>query len=123
MIQTVAVDQMFSKTAGYLRSHDATDRDSVLESIKQGFTPNWATHEIKPYVKNLDRAADISGWLKQYLNNLPNLTQYRQFEIQMDSKQEVIVRARECCLDDELYNKWSSLSGVVGEATQVSFIY
>jgi hypothetical protein len=113
------LDQLFSKTAGYLRTHDATDRDGVLESIKQGFTPNWSNHEMKPYVRNLDRAADISGWLRNYLAKLPNLTEFRQFEIEMDSEGQVVVRARQRCVDDEVYNKWSSLQGRVDEATKV----
>jgi hypothetical protein len=110
---------LFSKTSGYLKTHDATDRNAVLESIKQGFTPNWSNHEIKPYVRNLDRAADISGWLRNYLAKLPNITEFRQFEIEKNLDEEVIVRARLQCKDDEVYNKWTSLSGIVGEATKV----
>jgi len=100
---------MFSKTAGYLRTHNATDRNAVLQSIKQGFTPNWGTHEVKAYVKNLDRAADISGWLKAYLAKIPHVTDFRQFEIEKDTDGEVVVRARQRCMDDEVYNKWTSL--------------
>lgn len=109
---------MFSKTAGYLRSHNATDRNGILESIK-GFTPNWGKHEVNPYVQNLDRAANVSGWLNQYLANLPHLTDFRQFEIQKESDGEVVVRARGRCMDDDEFNKWSSLSGVAGEVTKV----
>ena len=115
----MCLDQMFSVTAGYLRTHNATDRNGVLESIKH-FVPNWSVHEHKPYVRNLDRAADISGWLKPSLStNLQRLTEFRQFEIQLDSNQEVVVRARACCKDDDVHNKWSSLSGVEGQATKV----
>lgn len=101
-------DQLFSRIAEYLRKHDAHDRDGILAAIDYGFSNIENTHQ-EPYLKNLDRAANISDWIKPYLAPTPNTASFRQFKFEMIDG-EVTVCARSRCAEDAEYNPWQALN-------------
>jgi hypothetical protein len=99
-------DQLFSRIAEYLKKHDAYDRQGILDSIKHGF--NAEQDVLEPVLLNLDRAANISDWIKQYLAPTPNVSQFRQFKLELiEGKVTVCARAR--CAEDAEFNPWMDL--------------
>ena len=102
------VDQLFSRIALYLHQHDAYDRDGILAAIEYGFA--GLHDELKPVVRNLDRAANISQWVEPYLADTPNVSQFRQFKLEMNDN-KVTVSARSRCKDDPEFNPWRNLAG------------
>ena len=112
----LCADQLFSRIADYLHKHDAHDRDGILAAIEDGF--HGLHYKEKPYVSNLDRAANISDWLEPYIGPTPHLTEFRQFKLQkMNGK--VTVSARSRCGDESEFNQWQDLNKNVGESTPV----
>lgn len=102
----VLLDQLFSRIAYYLKRHDAHDRQAILAAIEYGF--NAEQYELKPMVSNLDRAANISTWITPYLAKTPNLTQFRQFKLEM-TQGKVTVLARTRCADIMEFSEWQNL--------------
>jgi hypothetical protein len=91
--------------------------------VSEGFKPNWAENSsVVPHIENLDRAANLSHWLKNYVAKMPNLSAFRQFEIQQTEETVTVVRARERCVDDAEHNPWKSLELQVGEHTKVKVV-
>ena len=90
---------MFSRLAHYLNTHDAYDRDGILDAILNGYRAD--TDKMDPVVANLDRAANISDWIAPHLAPTPNLTQFRQFKIEKGIDGTVTVCARRNCADNE----------------------
>ena len=105
------LDQLFSKIASYLRRNDAHDRNGILRAVLDGFSAPQYDHT--PHVCNLDRAANISEWITPYLGPTPNLTQFRQFKLEMRNGQ-VCVSARKRCADLAEFNEWESLDHTPG---------
>ena len=100
------LDQLFSRIAHYLKQHDAHDRKGILRAISEGFSSDQ--FEKPAFVKNLDRAANISACMNTYLGPTPNLTQFRQFKLQMYAE-SVCVLARYRCADVPNHNDWLNL--------------
>lgn len=96
-----------------------------MDAIEYGFN---AEADTMPCVtKNLDRAANISDWVEPYLGPTPNVTQFRQFKIEM-IQGVVSISARSRCAEDAEFNPWLNLnqvrgySPVLGELVQNAFI-
>ena len=103
----VSSDQLFSRIAEYLRRHKAYDRAEIVEAVRRSFRAEWQTADT--LTANLDRAANISDWLKPYLkNNVKHLTNFRQFKICVRDNQ-TILQARKQCAEDPEFNQWCGL--------------
>jgi hypothetical protein len=113
------LDQLFSRIAEYLKKHDAYDRQSILNAINYGFNAMDDTHS--PILENLDRAANISDWIKPYLAPIPNVSQFRQFKLEM-IEGKVTVSARSRCAEDIEFNPWQDLTMTRGYSKVMSFI-
>ena len=72
-------------------------------------------------VDNLDRAANISDWIEPYLAPTPNVTQFRQFKLEM-IQGRVCVSARSRCAEEAEFNPWTSLEQTPGH-TAVSLCH
>lgn len=103
----LCLDQLFSRIAEYLRKHDAYDRKGILAAIEYGFSGEQ--YEKKPVVQNLDRAANISDWITPYLAPTPNVTQFRQFKLEM-VEGKVCVSGRSRCAEEAEFNPWQNLN-------------
>jgi len=113
------VDQLFSKIAEYLKKHDAHDRKTILAAIDYGFKCIEDEYANKPFLKNLDRAANISEWIEPYLEPKKNVASFRQFKFEkVDGK--VVVQARSRCAEDAEFNQWQSLAGEAGACSKVT---
>lgn len=117
------LDQFIGRIEGHLRRNDAMDRHEMVKAVTEKFKANWAPAGSVPVTKHLDRAANISEWLKDNISKqLVNITEFRQFEITLDSTtQEPVVRVRrETGVDDAEQNPWMSMKFEKGQYTQVS---
>lgn len=108
------LDQLFSRIAEYLKKHDAYDRNGILAAIEYGFHGDHDAYP--PVLRNLDRAANISEWVEPYLGPTPNISQFRQFKLEM-IEGKVVVFARSRCADDAEFNQWQDLNMTRGYST------
>ena len=70
----------------------------------------------------MDRAANISDWLDNYLAPTPNVKDVRQFKLELiDGKVKVSARSR--CADDVQFNQWRDLSGETAKFSSVWIFY
>ena len=58
------IDQMFSRLAIWLRKHNATSRIGFREAILNAFKAKWGGKSV---AENIDSAANISDFLKDYM--------------------------------------------------------
>ena len=99
------IDQMFSRLAIWLRKHNATSRIGFREAILNAFKAKWGGKSV---AENIDSAANISDFLKDYMapmskkNKGPEqregITKFHQFRFTM-LQGVVIMRVREWCGD------------------------
>lgn len=61
----------------------------------------------------MDRAANFSAWIEPNLAPTPNVSQFRQFKIEI-IEGEVSISARSRCAEDEEFNPWQNLSMTQG---------
>ena len=109
---------MFSVLEGYLRRHQALDRNGILAGVLDGFRPNWADHDVAPVVGNWDRAAEKSGWLKPYIKDMVGVTKFRQFEVEINGESKIAMLRARCETIDHPGNQWSDLDGNIGFFSQ-----
>ena len=112
------IDQMWSKVAGYLRTHNALDRKGILDAVAAGFKPYWGPDGA--IVENLETAANISEWLKTYLANFSvQKHEFHQYQVFEDTAtRQVMVQGRPRCVDHEL-NVWQAMDLVEGAMTSI----
>ena len=108
------IDQLFSRIATWLRKNNATSRIGFREAIVKSFGGKWAN---KTFAADIERAANVSDWLKDYLGPMgkktqgpvirDGITKFHQFKITM-LHNVVIMRVREWCGDPDA--PWSGLT-------------
>ena len=83
------IDQMFSRLAVYLRSHNLLSMDDLLSALEKCYQPT-------PKAKYLKSLANISGFLHEYLpsSGFRNISRYRQFKISRNLEMKPVVRGR-----------------------------
>ena len=82
-----------------------------MDAIEFGFEGVLNSH--KAVTRNLDRAANISDWVRPYLQKMVNISQFRQFKLEMVERQ-VTVMARTRCAEDAEFNPWLNLTMETG---------
>lgn len=78
------IDQMFSCISKYLSSHDAPSRLAFGEAVKRAFHNKESPEgpcTVTPEVVHLDRLANISDYMKPFLCDYPNITNWHQFRV------------------------------------------
>ena len=102
------IDQFFSRIAAYLRKHDCPSPRSFLECICSAYKYN----ERLPVVEHLSHVANISDWIKDYIEVLPKITQWHQFQLRVQGdggEREVRLRVREWIATNDTRSRWCGL--------------
>lgn len=111
------VDQMFSRLAVHLRSHDSKSRNELLTRLKMAFKTRMGD---RVYGEHIDRAANISEFLKPFIDpHVEGVTSYQKFVIRKFEGNVVLE-----CFPSELSNhtegiteNWSMFTRVVPPLT------
>jgi len=92
------VDQYFSKVAGYLRTHDAFDREGIVAAAKT-YHPNWAGDDFEVHTDHVESAANISKWLNKKLTKFScHIYFFQQYRIRRtrDSPPSLVCMGNQC---------------------------
>jgi hypothetical protein len=90
------IDQLFSRLAIWLRTHDCLSRLDLTKAAAHAFESD----QERPTIAHMDRVANISDYLEPYVRQLKGITKYHQFKISYvgdetsTTKRSVRLRAR-----------------------------
>ena len=96
------IDQLFSRLVIALMCRDARSVSELTAIIRTAYTDkNGRATETE----ELTAVANLSDWIKDYINDFHGLTRFRQFVIKKNQQRDVIVRARTNTTD----SKWQGI--------------
>ena len=85
------IDQMFSRFAEYLRTHNARSRADMADAMRRAFTYN----DKEAHVQILQTVAAMSAFLEEGTGiELPECMAHRHFRIRRDAKGRTIIQGR-----------------------------
>jgi hypothetical protein len=94
------IDQMFPRISAYLRKHDCPSPRAFGDCIRAAYTFN----DKIPVVEHLTHVANISDWITDYIEVLPKITKWHQFEFRTHGTggdRDVRLRVREWLATDD----------------------
>ena len=120
------IDQFFSKISGYLRTHDAYDREGVVHAATH-FRPSWARDDFFCHTGHVDCAANISEWLDTKLSKFTcNVKVFSQYRLRMiHGTMDVALQGRERCAEyyDDPNCIWKCMDRIEHACTRVVLSY
>ena len=102
------IDQMFSRFAEYLRTHNARSRAEMADAMRRAFTYN----DKEAHVHILQTVAAMSSFLEEGTGiELPECMAHRHFRIRRDAQGKTIIQGRSTPIASYTSEPWLGLEG------------
>ena len=102
------IDQMFSRFAQYLRTHNARSRAEMANAMRNAFVYN----DKSAQVHILSTVANMSDYLSKGIGiELPECMSHRHFRIRRDKQGKVIIQGRSTPIVSYTTEPWLGLEG------------